>query len=154
MWILPSSTERGPQGGQSGHFLYLRTGPSSQECARLIWTQGLLSLLSFFLSSSFFLMATPMAYEVPRLGVESELQLPAYATAMATLNPGCICDLPAACSNARSLTAEQGQGLNPHPHGDNSLVLNPLNCTGKSHISFLNFTSRRCSCEFLTFSSG
>ena len=31
--------------------------------------------------------------EVPRLGVESELQLPAYTTATATLDQSCICDL-------------------------------------------------------------
>jgi len=31
--------------------------------------------------------------EVPRLGVELELQLPAYATAIATLDPNHICDL-------------------------------------------------------------
>ena len=30
--------------------------------------------------------------EVPRLGVESELQLRAYTTAPATLDPSCICD--------------------------------------------------------------
>ena len=32
--------------------------------------------------------------EVPRLGVESELQLPAYATTTATGNLSHICDLP------------------------------------------------------------
>ena len=31
--------------------------------------------------------------EVPRLGVESELQLLAYTTATATPGPSCICDL-------------------------------------------------------------
>ena len=31
--------------------------------------------------------------EVPRLGVKSDLQLPAYATATATLDPSHICDL-------------------------------------------------------------
>ena len=31
--------------------------------------------------------------EVPRLGVKSELQLPAYTTAMATQDPSCICNL-------------------------------------------------------------
>ena len=31
--------------------------------------------------------------EVPRLGVELELELPAYATATATLDPRHICDL-------------------------------------------------------------
>ena len=31
--------------------------------------------------------------EVPRLGFESELQLPAYPTATATRDPSCVCDL-------------------------------------------------------------
>ena len=31
--------------------------------------------------------------EVPKLGVKSELQLPAYATAATTLDPSCFCDL-------------------------------------------------------------
>ena len=31
--------------------------------------------------------------EVPRLGVESELQLPAYATGAATQNPSHVCDI-------------------------------------------------------------
>ena len=31
--------------------------------------------------------------EVPRLGVEAELQLPAYSTATATGNPSYVCDL-------------------------------------------------------------
>ena len=31
--------------------------------------------------------------EVARLGVESELELLAYATAIATRDPSCICDL-------------------------------------------------------------
>ena len=32
--------------------------------------------------------------EVPRLGFESELQVPAYATATGTQDPSCVCDLP------------------------------------------------------------
>ena len=31
--------------------------------------------------------------EVPRLGVKSQLQVPAYTTATATWDPSCICDL-------------------------------------------------------------
>ena len=31
--------------------------------------------------------------EVPRLGVEAELQLPAYATAIAMQHPSLVCDL-------------------------------------------------------------
>ena len=40
--------------------------------------------------------AAPMAYghvEIPRLGVESELQLLAYATATATRDLSLVCDL-------------------------------------------------------------
>ena len=45
----------------------------------------------FFL---FFLLGPhPCHMELPRLGVESELQLQAYATATATQDPSCICDL-------------------------------------------------------------
>ena len=35
----------------------------------------------------------PQHMEVPRLGIESELQLPAYITAMATSDLRCICNL-------------------------------------------------------------
>ena len=46
----------------------------------------------FFLPSSFFLFrAAPWHVEVPRLGVESELQLLAYTTPKATPDPSCIC---------------------------------------------------------------
>ena len=43
--------------------------------------------------------------EVPRVGGESEVQLPAYITATATAEPNCICDLH--CS------LQQCQILNP-----------------------------------------
>ena len=43
--------------------------------------------------------------EVPRLGVESELQLPAYATATETGEPSCTCDL-----HTPQLMATQGPG--------------------------------------------
>ena len=46
-----------------------------------------------FFFSLFFLRPHLPHVEVPRLGVESELQLPAYATATATQDPSCICDL-------------------------------------------------------------
>ena len=51
--------------------------------------------------------------EVPRRGVESELQLPAYATATATWDPSHICDL----ATPDPQFTERGQGLNPCPHG-------------------------------------
>ena len=49
--------------------------------------------LSFFLFFFVFLGPNPWHTEVPRLGVQSELQLPAYITATAMPEPSCICDL-------------------------------------------------------------
>ena len=72
--------------------------------------------LRFFLfwGAFCFFRATPM--EVPRLGVELELQLPAYTTAAAMWDPSCVY---AICTTAMldPYPTEQGQGLNPHPHG-------------------------------------
>ena len=47
---------------------------------------------AFLFLPFFFLMAVPWHMEVPGLGVDSELHLPAYATT-ATLDPSHICDL-------------------------------------------------------------
>ena len=52
--------------------------------------------------------------EVPRLGVESELQLPAYTTAIATRDPSAICDLHHSSWQCRILT--QGSNVRPHGH--------------------------------------
>ena len=57
--------------------------------------------------------------EVPRRGVESELQLPAYTTATATRDPS---------------PTEQGQGLNPCPHGYWSGSI-PLSRDGNSSLA-------------------
>ena len=46
--------------------------------------------------------------EVPRLGIESELQLLAYATATATLDPSLICNL---------YHSSQLSWMELHPHG-------------------------------------
>ena len=54
--------------------------------------------------------------EVSRLGVESELQLPAYITTTATPDLSLVCDLQSSSQQARSLT-EWGQGSNLNPHG-------------------------------------
>ena len=48
---------------------------------------------NFFFFFFAFLGPHPLHMEVPRLGVESDLQLPAYATAIATPDPSCVCDL-------------------------------------------------------------
>ena len=50
----------------------------------------------FFVLFFFFLVFLgpyPQQMEVPRLGIKSELQLPAYTTATATWDPSRFCDL-------------------------------------------------------------
>ena len=47
----------------------------------------------FFLLSFVFLGPYPRHMEVPRLGVQSELQLLTCTIATATWNPSCLCDL-------------------------------------------------------------
>ena len=53
--------------------------------------------------------------EVPRLGVESELQLPAYTTATAMQDPSCICNLHHSSQQRRNLNplseARDGTGI-------------------------------------------
>ena len=46
----------------------------------------------------------PQHVEVPRLGGERELQLPAYTTAIAILDLSRVCHLHHGCGSARSLT--------------------------------------------------
>ena len=60
-------------------------------------------------------MATPVAYGSSQDRVKLEQQLPAYATATATLDPSCICNLH------RSLW--QRWILNPLSHMENSMQL-------------------------------
>ena len=64
----------------------------------------------------FFFLAIPTVY-VPRLGVESELQLPAGTTATAMSDPSRVCDLHCSSQQHQILNPLQGQGLNPSPHG-------------------------------------
>ena len=62
--------------------------PSGQVQSPHVYSIFLLLLLSFI-----FLGPNPQPMEVPRLGVELELWLPAYTTATATIDPSHICDL-------------------------------------------------------------
>ena len=65
----------------------------------------------------FVLGAHPRLTEVRRLGVELELQLPPNTTATATRDLSDGLTYTTVHGNAGSFTTEQGQGLNPHPHG-------------------------------------
>ena len=63
-----------------------------------------------------FLGPHPQHMKVPRLGVESELQSLATATATATADRSCIFNLRWSLQQRRILNA-LSQGLNPRPHG-------------------------------------
>ena len=75
--------------------------------------------------------------EVHRLGIKSELQLLAYATATATHDLSCICNLYHTSQQCWILNPEQGQGLNLHLHGYQSGSL-PLSQNGNSTCTCLN----------------
>ena len=91
-----------------------------------------------FIYLFFFLGLHLQHMEFPQLGVELELQLPAYTTATAMPDPSHICDL---CSSLW-----QHQILNPGSKTrdwtctlmDTSWVLNPLSHNGNSNL-FLSF---------------
>ena len=78
------------------------------SCAHCICTQQPENPLYFILFFFIFLGPHLQHVEVPRLGVESELQLLAYTTATVMPDPpdpSCVCDLhPSSYSNAGSLT--------------------------------------------------
>ena len=60
-----------------------------------IWEKifNILSMCMILATHFFFLRPHLWHMEVPRLGVKLELQMQAYATASATPDPSCICDL-------------------------------------------------------------
>ena len=73
-------------------------------------------LYHFFLS---FVFLGPHSWhtEVPRLGVQSELQLPAYTTATAMPDLSIICNLHhKLMATPDPQPTELGQGSNPQPH--------------------------------------
>ena len=85
--------------------------------------KGLLLLL-FFLSFS---GPHPQHKEVPRLGMDSELQLPAYTTATATWDSSCICDLRHSSQQRRILNPQSRARDRTRIPMDTSRILNLLN---------------------------
>ena len=111
------------------NFHTLASQHHTMEVPTLGWNLPPLSIFFFFLGPHLWHM------EVPRLGTESELQLPATATA--TPDPRRICNLH--CSS------QQHRILNPLREArdqtcilmDMSQVLNPLSHNGNSHCQCL-----------------
>ena len=87
---------------------------------KVIFVELVLKLSEFFVLFGFFLFICFLHFlgphlrhvEVPRVEVQSELQLPAHAMATAMQDLSYVCDL-----HHRSWqgSTKQGQGLNPHP---------------------------------------
>ena len=73
--------------------------------------------------------------EVPRLGVESELQLPAYTTAAATPDLSCICDLHCSSRQRRILTHWARPGSNPQTYVSSQIHFHRT-MTGNSKLAF------------------
>ena len=78
--------------------------------ARLKCAQGKIHSLFF---SLVFLGPHPRHMEVPRPGVQSELQLPAYVTATATPDPSCVCDLLHSSQQRQILNPQARPGIKP-----------------------------------------
>ena len=90
------------------------------------------------LVSSLFLSAFWMALqhmEVPRLGVESELQLSPYATATATPDLNGICNLHHSSRQLQSLNLLSGARDRMRILMDTSQVLNPFSHKGNFQVS-------------------
>jgi len=79
-------------------FRYLRApqpGFQQQQVSAFIFLSLEVLKIFFFFFFVFlpYLGPIPQHMEIPRLGVESELQVPAHTTATATRDPSLVCDL-------------------------------------------------------------
>ena len=78
------------------------------------FSNSFLFILFYFFA---FLGLQPQHMEVPRLEAESELQLPACATATAMQDPSRVCDLRHSSWQCRILNPLRGLESTPQPHG-------------------------------------
>ena len=81
-----------------------------------------------------FLGLHPQHMEIPRLGVESELQLPAYTTATATQDLSRVCDLHHSSGQRQILNPLNKARDGIHVLVDISQVLNLLSYKGNSQL--------------------
>ena len=79
---------------------------------------SIISLVILLLLFVCFVFLGPHSWhtEVPRVGVQSELQPPAYTRATATTDPNCVYDLHHSSQYQQILNNDRVQGSNPHPH--------------------------------------
>ena len=92
-------------------------------------------VLCVFFTYLFFVSGLHLRHmKVPRLGVESKLQLWAYVTATATSDPSPICDLHCSSKQCQILNSLSEAGNWTHILLDTSRVLNLLNHNGNAEF--------------------
>ena len=89
-----------------------------------LWAKemGVILFYSFF----FLFMAVSAAYGSSQARGQIGAELLAYATAPATLDPSCVCDLHCSCGNTGSLTHQARPGIKSTSSGTLCWVLNQL----------------------------
>ena len=85
-------------------------GTGTQMRVKCIRQGPLVSMVHFFSCFFCLLGPYPRPKEVPRIGTESELQLPAYTTATATWGPSPVCDLQHSSRQRQILNPRSGAG--------------------------------------------
>jgi len=87
----------------------------------------------------FFFFSQPHLWhlDVPRLEVQSEMQLPVYTTATATPDPSCICEQCCSSQQFRILNPRSRATGRTHILIDPSQVLNPLSHNGNSRFELI-----------------
>ena len=93
--------------------------------------------LCFFVFVFVFLGPHPRHMEVPRLGVESELQVPAYTTATITPDPSQVCDLHYSSQQCQILSPLSKAGDRTRIFADIRWVCYHWATTGTPHLCFL-----------------
>ena len=94
--------------------------------------------IPFFFFFFFFLGLYLQHMGTSRLGVESELQLPAFATATAMWDWSCVCDLYHSSWQCQILNPLSEARDQTHILMDASQVCQPLSHDGNSNTIFLN----------------
>ena len=111
-----------------GKFLGGQAVWTCQDIPSLQAKDKICSFFFFFFGLFVFLGLHPQYMDVPRLGVQSELQLAAYPTATATRDPSRVCDLHHSSRQHRILNSKVCS-FYPHKEAGGLQLLEAIYCT-------------------------